>query len=64
MKKNKLTAKEKKESIWTTIGRIRGIARNTNNERLLLLIDKISEELDKTNKKFTILKELKVNKIF
>jgi len=47
MKKNKLTSKEKKESIWITLGRVRGIAKNTNNQRLLLLVDKISGQLEK-----------------
>jgi len=50
MKKNKLTSKEKKESIWITLGRVRGIAKNTNNQRLLLLVDKISGQLEKVAK--------------
>jgi len=48
MKTPKLTAKERSEPLFTTIGRIRGIAKTTDNTRLLLLIDKVTQNLQTT----------------
>lgn len=45
MNKEKLLKKETKEPLFVTIGRIRGVARNMGNERLKLLIDKVSRDL-------------------
>ena len=43
---NALTAKEKKEETFVTIGRLRGaIKGNYPKERLLALLEKISEEV-------------------
>lgn len=47
LKPTKLTKKDLDQPTFYTIGQIRAIAQNTNNPRLLALIDKVAEEVKK-----------------
>lgn len=42
-----LSKKEQAENIWVTVGRIRGVARNNSDQRLMDLINKVTSDLEK-----------------